>query len=217
MSTENRSWIEKDYGGRDMTSAEMDYLKNIQHKLSSPRVVCDKCGEVHENPENVYHAGPVGFEAMYDKILVLEDEFRSGYECDKCDATGKLKCPDCDTGASRLNPDMTCKSCHGGNLVDCPDCKGKGALLVIADTAQRRPTTGRVVSIGSETSGKLRRGDAVLYPSFCGEVMDLKGADAEGREIQIVVRMLKEKETVSRVTGRMELRRVSKQQFNVGG
>jgi hypothetical protein len=56
-----------------------------------------------------------------------------------------------------------------------------------------------------------------MYPSFCGEVMDLKGSDEQGREISIVVRMLKDKEIIARVSGHMELRRVSKQQFNVGG
>jgi hypothetical protein len=166
---------------------------------------------------NIYHAGPVGFEAMWDKILVLEDRFRSGYECDRCDETGKVKCTSCDDGHSRLNKDILCKDCVGVLLMICPDCAGKGVLLEIPQTAQRRPTTGRIVSRGTDVSPQLKLGDSVMYPSFCGEVMDLKGSDDQGREISIVVRMLKDKEIIARVSGHMELRRVSKQQFNVGG
>jgi Chaperonin 10 Kd subunit len=177
---------------------------------------CPKCGEIHDNPANVYHAGPIGFEADFDKIMVLEDDFKSGYECDDCKKSGKIKCPDCDDGSSRLNHDVQCKTCHQTMLIDCPACKGKGEFLVIPDSSQRRPTTGTVVSVG-ESVKKRKLGHRVMYPSFCGEVMDLKGVDAAGKEISIVVRFIAEKETIARMSGTMELRRVSKQQFNVGG
>jgi Chaperonin 10 Kd subunit len=177
---------------------------------------CSKCGEIHENPANVYHAGETGFEADFDKIMVLEDVFKSGYECDTCKKTGKVKCKSCKKGKSRLNPEIQCKVCAGTQFIACKDCNGKGELLVIPDSAQRRPTTGTVVSVG-ELVKKRKLGHRVMYPSFCGEVMDLKGVDAKGREIQIVVRFLAEKETMNRVYGKMEMRRVSKQQFNVGG
>jgi co-chaperonin GroES (HSP10) len=213
---ENLSRIVEGVEGTNLNSAYTDDQMIDNLSPEEREEVMQKHVELIGDETNIYRAGPVGFEALHDKILVLEDEFRSGYECDKCNATGKLKCPDCDDGSSRLNHDVRCKSCNMTMLVDCAECKGKGALLVIADAAQRRPTTGRIVSVGSEVE-LLRRGDSVLYPSFCGEVMDLKGSDAEGREIQIVVRMLKEKEAIARVTGHMELRRVSKQQFNVGG
>jgi hypothetical protein len=172
---------------------------------------------IDDRKGNIYHAGPVGFEAMWDKILVLEDSFRSGYECDACNETGKLPCKSCADGRSRLNPEIVCKDCDGSLHVKCPDCGGKGVLLEIPQSSQRRPTTGRIVSRGTDVSPQLNLGDSVMYPSFCGEVMDLKGSDEQGREISIVVRMLKDKEIIARVSGHMELRRVSKQQFNVGG
>lgn len=177
---------------------------------------CAKCGEIHDNPENVYHADTAAFEAVFAKILVVEDEFRSGYECAKCNATGQVRCESCEDGYSKINAEIRCKECEGTKLLTCPDCQGKKELIVVPDTAKRRPTTGLVVSIGAEVN-TVKRGWKVLYPSFCGEVMDLNAEDAEGRKIQTVVRMLQEKEIVSRMTGDLELRRVSKQQFNVGG
>jgi hypothetical protein len=191
-------------------------LSNEAAEIVKRNMPCAKCGEVHDNPENVYHAGPVGFEADFDRIMVLEDAFRSGYECDTCKETGKLSCKSCANGRSRLNPEIVCKDCDGSLYVKCSDCGGKGVLLEIPQSAQRRPTTGKVVSVG-ESVKKRKRGHRVMYPSFCGEVMDLKGVDSEGRELAIVVRFIAEKETIARMSGTMELRRVSKQQFNVGG
>jgi hypothetical protein len=199
----------------DMTASEiLEKCRETEPLYQEP--VCERCGAVHANPENVYHAGDVGFAAMANKLMVLEDPFRSGYECKVCNATGKLKCESCDTGVSRINPDIKCKSCEGTLLVTCDECKGLGVFLEIPDSAKRRPTTGRVLSVGKEVT-VYERGVSVMYPSFCGEVMDLKGVDDEGRELGIVVRFIAEKEVIARVSGHMEMRRVSKQQFNVGG
>jgi co-chaperonin GroES (HSP10) len=161
---------------------------------------------VEEDLANVYHAGTVGFEACFDRILVLEDEFLSGYECATCKGVESIACTDCEDGHSRLNPDMKCKSCQGTKRITCKDCQGKGASIIIPDAAKRRPTTGTVVSIGSECV-KLERGDKVMYPSFSGEVLDLNGLDANGQEIQVVVRLLREREIICRVTGDLALRR----------
>jgi hypothetical protein len=201
------------YGGSLPTLQEFEEKANAR-ALDMEKEIASAAGKCEEN---IYHAGPVGFEAMWDKILVLEDRFRSGYECEKCEETGKLPCMSCDNGHSRVNTEITCKDCNGTLHIACSDCGGKGVLLEIPQSSQRRPTTGRIVSCGSDVSPQLKRGDSVMYPSFCGEVMDLKGSDEQGREISIVVRMLKDKEIIARVTGHMELRRVSKQQFNVGG
>ena len=172
-----------------------------------------------EAVENIFHAGPIGFEALFDKILVVEDEFRSGYECDTCSATGSIVCAECKgTGKSFVNEKITCKACHGVTTLSCPDCKGKGVFLDIPDVAKNRPTTGEVKSIGSETV-TLKRGDRVIYPSFCGEVMDLNGVDPKtGKEVKVVIRMLREKEVIGRVTGKpMDLRRINKQEFQTTG
>jgi hypothetical protein len=175
------------------------------------------CKEQLFRDKNIYMAADVGFEAKFDKILVLEDEFRSGYECEPCDATGLVKCPECEgSGHSFVNVAIICKICNGAKTITCPTCAGKKEIIVIPEVAQRRPTTGQVVSIGREVK-TYKRGQFVLYPSFCGEVMDLSGLDELGRETKIVVRFLKEKETISRVYGHMELRRVRKQQFQTTG
>ena len=155
---------------------------------------------------NVYHAGAVGFEACFNRILVLEDEFRSGYECPDCKGAETMECVECDNGHSRLNAQIKCRACNGSQRIPCPTCKGAGASIVIPDAAKRRPTTGTIVSRGSECQ-TLQLGDKVMYPSFCGEVLDLNGLDKNGKEIQVVVRLLRENEILCRVTGDMELRR----------
>lgn len=169
----------------------------------------------HDN-ENIFSTGPTGWEATFERLLILEDQFRSGYECDTCEWTGKLVCPDCDDGSSRLNPDMKCKSCNATRKIDCPDCKGKGMLLEIPDAAQRRPTTGTVLSIGEDVK-TIKRGDTVVYSNFVGEVYDLTGIDSVGREKKIVIRVMKEREIICRIYGHMELKRVKRHQTQAGG
>jgi hypothetical protein len=166
--------------------------------------------------ENVYFAGPMGMEATFDRVLVLEDEFRSGYECDTCQKTGKLKCPDCTDGSSRLNPDIQCKTCQGHQSITCTDCNGKGELIVIPEVAKRRPTTGLIVSKGSEVH-TYALGDYACYPNFCGEVWELSGLDANGVESTIVLRIMKEKELLCRVTGHLSLKRMKRRASQITG
>lgn len=166
--------------------------------------------------ENVYYAGPMGMEAMFGRILVVEDDFRSGYECEKCGKTGKHGCPDCDDGNSKLNSDIRCKTCHGAMVVQCSECKGQGAVLFIPEVAQRRPTTGQVVSTGDEVRS-IKRGDYVCYSNFVGEVWDLSGVDHDGNERTIVVRHMKESEVICRVTNHLSLKRMRNRQNQTSG
>lgn len=168
-------------------------------------------------PENIYNTGPVGWEAMFERILIVEDRFRSGYECDVCEETGKVPCKECDeNGRSQLNPEIRCKECNGIRLLKCKSCDGKGVLLEIPEVAQRRPTTGTIVSIGKDVN-HLKRGDSVLYSNFVGEVYDLSGVDEIGREKKLVLRVMKEKEIICRITGHLELKRVTRHQFQGTG
>ena len=89
-------------------------------------------------------------------------------------------------------------------------------MLEIPEVAQRRPTTGTVVSIGSEVK-HIERGQSVLYSNFVGEVYDLQGIDDVGREKNIVLRVLKEKEIICRITGHLELKRVKRHQSQTSG
>lgn len=166
--------------------------------------------------ENTYYAGPVGFTAQSENLHILEDSFRSGYECERCEESGKLPCPDCVDGTSKLNPEIRCKTCAGEKHVTCPDCNGKGALLHIPEVSKRRPTTGEIVSVGRKVK-YLWLGDKVCYPNFCGEVFDLHGVDGKGREVTVVMRVLKEKEIISLITGHMELRRTKRIQHQITG
>ena len=173
---------------------------------------------IYAKPSNVFDVGTgLAFEATFDRILVLEDEFKSGYECQKCKQVGKIICEDCNgVGKSRLNDLIRCTTCQGEGKLKCVECNGVGELLVVPEVAKRRPTTGRVVSAGSEVK-ETKIGDAVLYSTYCGEVLDLSGLDIDGKESTIVLRILKERETICRVTGNMELRRAPKRTIQAGG
>jgi hypothetical protein len=165
---------------------------------------------------NTFMTGPTGWVAEFERILILEDPFRSGYECSDCDETGMVVCPDCVDGHSVVNPVIKCKTCQGERLVKCAPCGGKGVLLEIPEVAQRRPTTGRIVSIGHETK-RFKRGDSVLYSNFVGEVYDLTGIDDVGREKKVILRVMKEREVICSLTGHMELKRVTRHQFQGTG
>jgi len=120
---------------------------------------------------NIFKLGALSLEAYGDRIYVIEDEFRSGYECVQCGGSGTLPCSECDgkgtetcdnckgSGESSLVPGakctqckgdktQTCRSCLGVRTEVCPGCEGKGGLLVVPDASIRRPTTGVVVSLG---------------------------------------------------------------------
>lgn len=130
---------------------------------------------------NKFEVNDLSFEAFGDRVLVQEDEFKSGYECDACSGTG----------INPLNPNMRCKS-----------CEGKGALIVVPDTSQRRPTTGTIVSAGSDTQ-RLSVGQAVMYSSYAGHTIDL---DRAGHKI--VLRILHEPEILCVIEGHLSLKSV---------
>jgi co-chaperonin GroES (HSP10) len=158
---------------------------------------------------NMYFAGELGMEALLDRVLVIEDEFRSGYECMHCHEKGTLKCDQCEgTGKHRAIEHAKCSECNGAGKLQCPQCKGKGMLLEIPDAAKRRPTSGQIVSLGSEVKN-VSMGDFVVFPNFCGEVYDLSGIDSGGVEQTVVLRIIKEREIICRITGHLKLRRVS--------
>lgn len=73
--------------------------------------------------------------AVEDKIIILVDEYKSGFECKTCGGTGKVP-----------------SSVVEGAMKDCT-AQGcvKGALLVIPDTAKSLPSTGVVMSMGPQT------------------------------------------------------------------
>jgi co-chaperonin GroES (HSP10) len=162
---------------------------------------------------NVLKLGALTMEAFNDRLLVIEDEFRSGYECRMClksqAGIGWLVCENCGgTGASVIVKDGKCSHCDGVGRVLCQNCKGKGVEeggLVIPDASSRRPTTGIVVSIGDKTE-RVQRGESVIYTSFSGHVYDLELPNGN----IVVIRVIQESDILAKVSGHLELRRVKK-------
>ena len=196
--------------------------------MGEPRAVptfrsCEHCGAVYYSNDKIFHAKdcptqvetpkpqPVpttfhpydldlGFTACWDRLVIVEDQFQSGYECKDCKGTGKVPCTECDNGTSRLNPNVKCKTCNGATTHDCPACGGKGATIIIPDTAQRRPTTGKVVSAG-EKCMRFKEGDSVLFSNFAGHDIKLK----RGYE-EMVIRVLHETEIICMMSGLLTMR-----------
>jgi len=119
---------------------------------------------------NVIKLGALTMEAHADRMLVLEDEFRSGMECTACVGKRKIKspeleelvCENCEgTGRSILNKDARCARCRGTGRTICETCKGKGGTIIVADQSERRPTTGRILSIGDAIHCKVCDGKGV--------------------------------------------------------
>lgn len=120
-------------------------------------------GEVIVDGQNVCEIENLGISlmAVEDKIIIMFDEYKSGYECTDCKGSGKINqvciCESSGhpgfTNRFKVNP---CANC-GGNyenkrvVKNCDTCKGVGSILVIPQTAKSLPTTGIVVSMGPET------------------------------------------------------------------
>jgi hypothetical protein len=180
---------------------------------------CEKCMGVQQQSQNrnMYFAGDFGMEATSDRVLIVEDDFRSGYECEACNEVGSLVCPGCDgSGTSRVVVGAACSMCHGDKKITCESCKGKGVLLEIPQASKRRPTTGIIVSVGWEVKN-FAIGDFALFPNYCGEVYDLSGVNSDGQELTVVLRMLKEREIIARITGHLKLRRLNMHKSEVTG
>src|SRR5467141_1171362 len=76
---------------------------------------------------NVLKIGPLELEASGDYIILLRDEFRSGYECQRCLGLGEEKCENCaGSGRSMVVKDGRCVRCEGTGNIACVHCGGKG-------------------------------------------------------------------------------------------
>lgn len=85
------------------------------------------------NVVQLQHLG-ISMQAVEDKIIILVDKFKTGYECKECGGTGRVKSVVVEA-AEKI----------------CDACRGKGSLLVIPEVAQSLPSTGYVVSMGPLT------------------------------------------------------------------
>lgn len=96
-------------------------------------------------------------EAIGDKIVVLLDNYKSGYECTQCRGTGKMR--------STLVENV---------LRDCDKCDGRGSTIIIPERAQSLATTGVVVSIGPEVK-KIKLHRRVICTPQSGVFLPMKG------------------------------------------
>ncbi len=180
---------------------------------------------------NIIFVGNTGFEADPDHLIVLQDDFKSGYECEMCgDRDHRIKrggfegqtesIIDCDNCQGRgkyvkvLNPEkglateIRCSQCDGTGKIACPKCDGKGSpSVVLAENTKGRPTTGVVVSCGANVQN-YKLGDRVCYPSFAGHAFDLTGCDAEGKTIERTLVIHIERDILAKVHGTLEKRMV---------
>lgn len=138
----------------------------------------------------------VGLEAVGDNIIVLIDNYRSGYECTACKGTGKLRrfvrcicdpdIPDSDLDfprGTRNRFGAVCKACSGqyltvriDDVVTCHKCNGRGATLVIPENAQSLPTTGIILSMGPEVTRKgIAINKRVICTPHAGVFLPMKG------------------------------------------
>jgi len=142
------------------------------------------------------------FEALDETILVSVDIFKSGYECKECHGTGKVEtgciCTEHDRPGYRYSSQqitaisqslseeiaharesVLCPICEGNGertIKTCPTCEGKGGMLVLPETSKSLPTTGVVVSMGSNVPKDcgFRIGDRILFGPYAGSLIPTK-------------------------------------------
>jgi co-chaperonin GroES (HSP10) len=149
----------------------------------------------------VFELGDLKFWALGDRVIIVEDEFKTGYECGVCGGSGKAPCGECGGVGTRNRGAVTVRCPHCANgAVTCPECNGKGGLLVAPEISQRRPTTGKVASAGPACK-TLKVGQAVMYSNYAGYVVDLARAGKN-----VTVRILHETEVLCGMDGQLELR-----------
>jgi len=181
--------------------------------------------ELVQESENIIWIGETGFESDADKLIVLIDDFASGYECQTCLAkdlrmvaqdkqVSFVTCREC--GGKGRRPkvgnesiEVKCYECDEKGVVPCPDCGGRGGLIAIPRQSEGAPTTGKIVSIGPDVrKGKRKVGDRVMFSSYAGNQYDVKGKTADGAEKEVHLRILRDEEVLTRLHGVLKLRQV---------
>jgi co-chaperonin GroES (HSP10) len=122
--------------------------------------------------------GKIAIRADYDKIVILLDKFKTGYECSNCKGAGTYEvCPKCNNqGKDRFN--QLCTFCGGEpeKIIGktCATCRGIGTSIVIPESAKAIPTSGIIVSIGPDCKSR-KIGDRVLFGAHTGYMLPFKG------------------------------------------
>ena len=112
-----------------------------------------------------------------DRIWVLRDQFKSGYECTTCKGSRYVGACELCLGSGEVKK-QECRSCKGNGKKECPDCQGKGVKsggLIVPETSQKPPETGTILSCGPDVVD-FKEGDHVVYSSYAGTELNFKGA-----------------------------------------
>jgi len=134
----------------------------------------------HENNTIFVVAGKLGLEAIEDKILILIDKFKSGYECKDCNETGIYAACPCsirgefgikENGKACSFKDACTRQIIGNT---CLTCKGTGTTLALPENARAIPTSGVIVSLGPLAT-KRKLGERVLFGAHTGYYLPFKG------------------------------------------
>ena len=192
----------------------LERVEEENRDKSNTEITLDKSNKVS------FPGFPYKFEALGAKILVSIDVFKSGYECRECRGKGKIKlmcfCEKNDHPGLKYSEDelktidstlgedialarksMICPDCNGEyqeqrGEINCAACKGIGHTIIIPQTSQNLPTSGVVVSLGSDimedddglnyiqdTFGVKRYlgfkvGDRILFGPYAGNMIPTK-------------------------------------------
>lgn len=177
-------------------------LEVPEEKLANVTIIVDKGKQL-------------ALEGMAEQIIVKQDKFKTGFECKECDGEGYLeqRCGFCE-GKGRENlgteNETFCRMCcprdmdsmywQAGKLL-CYVCKGRGATVIIPQNAQRKATSGIVVSCGAAVKA-LKVGERVLYSVFAGTEIEFKN--------RTILRIMHEHEIMCRLWGVAQLGDVTK-------
>lgn len=96
-------------------------------------------GDILHDGYNVVDLVNIGIklEGIEDKIIVMMDSYKTGYECKSCGGSGKVQTKSTVVeGATREEI--------------CTECGGKGDILILPEISKSLPTSGIVLSIGEK-------------------------------------------------------------------
>jgi hypothetical protein len=208
MMDENIGGTGIDGQGPDTVPMELPKQEGLQGTIQpeglkdlKEAAVKDNCAIITDGPVHI------AIEALSDHVIILEDKFKTGYECTTCQGESYLneQCSYC-KGSGRenigLENESLCRICCPPNMQAsggmqagkqiCPSCQGKGSLIIAPEISRRRATSGIVKSIGPEVK-VIRIGDKALYGMFAGTAINFKQKG--------VIRIMHEHEVMSRLYG----------------
>lgn len=126
--------------------------------------------------------GQIGLEAIEDKIILLLDPFKSGFECKDCDGTGTYKACECIRAGRELGVNFNGRTCSFKDScsrqvvgTSCNTCKGRGSTLILPEAAKSIPTSGVIVSVGPLCT-KRQIGERMLFGAHTGYFLPFKGS-----------------------------------------